>query len=61
MTRKDYVAIARAFAATRPPRTRVNLEDDFQWDEDRRAIVRVLAADNSRFDEERFLAACEAQ
>jgi hypothetical protein len=54
MTRKDYVAIARAFAKLQP--FDGNLFD--QWADDVRGIADVLAADNPRFDRQRFLFAC---
>ena len=57
MTKKDYVKIAAAFASEKPgsnwdPNKRV------QWELDIKAIVKVLALDNIRFDYLRFYAAC---
>lgn len=64
MTKKDYIAIAQEFAnqhsenalnqalgsANTPYRAVVRLAN---------RVADVLAADNPRFDRERFLAACE--
>jgi hypothetical protein len=61
MSRKDYRKLAAALAA-------VAVEDDHGprdgaavLGDVRRAIADVLAADNPRFDRERFLAACGGQ
>lgn len=60
MTKKDYISIARVLADNR--------RDHATYDSQSMAIVRctdvandiadMLARDNSRFDRERFLAAC---
>jgi hypothetical protein len=57
MTKKDYIKFAAAFKAEKPgdnwdPNKRV------QWELDIKAITRVLAADNDRFDYNRFNEAC---
>lgn len=56
MTAKDYVAIAKAFAETKP--YVLDSEEAYQWYTDTDAIADVFAADNSRFDHKRFLRAC---
>lgn len=54
MTRKDYVALAEAFrAVTTEPWT----DGEDTWVRCLEAVADVLAADNPRFDRERFLAA----
>ncbi len=64
MTRKDYVAIAAAFAKsgtvafTGAPLTGAALA---QWQYDIACIADVFAADNARFDRARFIAACGIQ
>jgi len=63
VTRKHYVAIAAALAATRPiPNGRdIHAPAHFvQWLCDRGVIIGVLAADNPRFDPARFIKATEA-
>ncbi len=57
MTRKHYIQIAAALLAARPggPRSAVRMAD--QWRSDVLAIASVLAADNERFDRDRFLTA----
>lgn len=58
MTRKDYVRIARAFAASRP--SRYVLGDHaprYQWEQSLIEVARELKADNGRFDAERFVRA----
>ena len=57
MTRKDYIALARAFNGERPGE-HWDVNKCVQWDLDVKAVARVLACDNWRFDEARFLAAC---
>lgn len=64
MTRKDYVALAAAFRAKRPVPTMANhytrvayASHCIQWRHDVKAIVDVLAADNPRFDQDKFLLA----
>lgn len=66
MTRKDYVALAGALAAARPPmreagtptqRDRDKAREDV-WADCVRCVGDVLAADNPRFDRSRFALAC---
>ena len=66
MTRKDYVAIAEAIAESRShwvsmDEKPVSKADAFRAgiESVRSEIARVLAADNSRFDRDRFYAACD--
>ena len=58
MTRKDYVAIARAIYQTRQDRhdgvATMTLESVAE------RIATVMEVDNPRFDRERFIKACEA-
>lgn len=57
MTRKDYVRLAAGFASVEPfPEAQ---QRHLQWEIGIHEIARVLAADNPRFDRERFLEACE--
>ncbi len=62
MTRKDYVAIARAISDQRnayQPNWDPNL---FRALNDvSRELANILQADNARFDRARFLAACGVQ
>lgn len=54
MTRKDYQAIAEAIGRANPiitPADRITLTNTY------RAVAAVMAADNPRFDEGRFMAA----
>lgn len=60
MTRKDYVLIAAALRAARPPGTAL-LARCHQADCDALVIADRLAGDNPRFDRERFLKACGVQ
>lgn len=53
MTRKDYIAIAAAFKAQQPAST-WDANKHAQYTQDVRAIADVLAADNPRFDYNRF-------
>lgn len=53
MTRKDYVALARAFAKVQPLDSEPHHFD--QWADDVRAVADILEADNPRFDRLRFL------
>ena len=60
VTRKDYVAIARAFHECKPldnghPYFAGELT---KWEELMMEIGNVFAADNARFDVKRFFAAC---
>lgn len=56
MTSREYQKFADALKATMPPvlATAARL----QWLEDLQVIADVCANDNSRFDRNRFLAAC---
>lgn len=58
MTRKDYVAIAKAIASVRDPND--NLDEVVTASLIAEKIANVCAADNPRFDRERFIAACSA-
>lgn len=65
MTRKDYVALADAFARTRPNPLTVDVGKPAitlraQWNVTRDAVASVLQADNPRFDRARFIRATEA-
>ena len=57
MTRKDYKAIAEAFKAERPGEN-WDANKRVQWDLCVKAVARVLASDNERFDHDVFIAAC---
>lgn len=65
MTRKDYVKLAEAMHRIDPRESGITFEPrvhaDYltQWRCDVDAISDVLAADNPRFDRERFYRACE--
>ena len=54
MTRKDYIVIAEAVRVSR-----FAVKDRAVWEQVRDNIADVLAADNGRFDRDRFAAACE--
>ena len=58
MTRKDYVALAEALRVVHPDRYKYlsNLET---WQRAVATIADVLAADNPRFERDRFIKACE--
>lgn len=63
MTRKDYVALARAFYRSRPIDVGQRSADAAQaslatWLESVEYVSHVLAADNPRFDRARFERAC---
>jgi hypothetical protein len=58
MSAKDYKALARAFKRERPAKSWLNKM--VQWRADLAAVADELAADNPRFDRDRFIAAaCE--
>lgn len=59
MSRKDYKAVAQAFASTRP--TDESSVEYRQWKKDVESVARVFAADNYRFNWGRFTSACEAE
>jgi len=58
MTRKDYVAIADALRNVKPTASHVW---ELQWKSDRVALANVFAADNPRFDRDRFYKACNPE
>ena len=59
MTRKDYVKLATAFAASNPKGlwsdTQHQLRTDEQWLRDVLLVADVLEIDNPLFDREQFL------
>lgn len=57
MTRKDYVKLAGALKAERPG-LNWDANKRVQWDLDVKAVARVLASANDRFDHDVFIAAC---
>ncbi|KKK92600.1 hypothetical protein LCGC14_2701290 [marine sediment metagenome] len=57
MTRKDYAAIASAFV--RASAMIYNPGENDMWDELRDQITNVIAANNPRFDRDKFFNACE--
>jgi len=66
MTRKDYVALAEALHGAKPvPMAYQSAEaweiGNVYWRECMIAISDVLAADNPRFDRERFIKACQGE
>lgn len=64
MTKKDYIKLAQAFAGVNPmgrySDVKNALRTSEQWHRDVAAVADVLAADNPRFDRERFTKATEA-
>lgn len=56
MTRKDFVALARALARVRPSR----LDEYGLWSETVTAVADVCALSNARFDRSKFYDATEA-
>jgi hypothetical protein len=59
MSKKDYQAIARAFWEARPiSAERTGPRSDWQRAID--TVANVMAADNPRFDRQRFTTACES-
>lgn len=55
MTKKDYIKIAAALAYTR------TVDHREVWGVIVNEIADILAADNARFDRERFYAACSKE
>ena len=59
MTRKDYILIARALRESRPG---IGYERNLlAWEGTCIRMADALAADNPRFDRERFMRACRGQ
>lgn len=58
MTKKDYIAIARAISVSERPNTS---ETRDSIDELAKRLCSIFAADNPRFDRARFLKACGVQ
>lgn len=58
MTRKDYVAVAGAICNARAGVSRLN---ESAVDYTAQCVADTLAADNPRFDREKFLIACGVQ
>lgn len=56
MTRKDFLCVAAALRAGRPPKC--CRERMAQWHYDCRLVAEVLARQSPRFDMEKFLLAC---
>lgn len=66
MTRKDYVAVARALATTKPEISVMLHGDSYEKVKTARQdiidrIADVFAADNPRFNRKRFYSACEGE
>ena len=63
MTRKHFVALAAALAASRPDRGSIAERSAAfaQWCEDREAVASVCAASNPAFARGRFLVATEQE
>lgn len=58
MTRKDYILLANALASAKPEYVPTASPFNEQWRDDCEAVADALAADNARFERERFLKAC---
>ena len=60
MTRKHFIALAKALKETKPMEDITLLQDTLllQWQTDVIAITEVLSMSNDRFDADRFLKAC---
>jgi hypothetical protein len=58
MTRKDYVLLAQALAVARPSPGDAKIAW-ITWRLDCKCIADALAADNNRFERQRFIDACE--
>ena len=60
MTRKNFDAIARNLAMTRPeyPGAAGDGGSREQWEEDIQAVASAVAQFNAKFDRHRFLEAC---
>lgn len=54
MTRKDYILIAKALAASRPP----GVDHDRVWENTVRTLALALKQDNQRFEIAHFTLAC---
>ncbi len=63
MTRKDYVALAEALHSAQVSSETITFKGhdwaQAVWEDCRDQIADVLAADNPRFDRERFVRACQ--
>ncbi len=60
MTRRDYVLLSNALASTRPDFLRQPMSWRV-WDQTIRAVANAIAQNNSTFNTDRFLAACNAE
>ena len=58
MTRKDYVLIAEGFKNAFSAFTELSYSERWGMVKAARSVADTLAADNPRFDRERFLKAC---
>ena len=61
MSRKDYELIAEAFRDTRPMDNASDPNLWSQWRTDVMHISRALRSTNPRFDQNRFVAACNRE
>lgn len=59
MTRKDYVLLAAALRDAKPNRYGQYIGRIKQWHADCAAVCKALAQENSAFDAQRFIDACE--